>query len=66
MNNTPMWLVYREESTGKLHYQHWRDVPEVGTLIDPDTGDDLQLVGWTATTPEDIVADRHGRRGYAY
>lgn len=46
MNTSDMFLVYRDE-TGILHTQHWSDLVEIGTLIDPDTGDDMELVGWT-------------------
>lgn len=45
-SDTPMWLVY-VDSVGTYHYQPWRDVTSVGTLIDADTGDDMELVGWT-------------------
>ena len=38
--------VYEAED-GTLHYQRWRDVAAVGGLVDPETGDDLELVGWT-------------------
>lgn len=45
-NTGPMWLIYRD-SGGKLKSQPWGDLEEVGPLIDPDTGDDLDLVGWS-------------------
>ena len=41
-----MWLIYHDRH-GRPHYQHWRDLPEAGTLIDPDDGEDMELVGWT-------------------
>jgi hypothetical protein len=40
-----MWLVYTDRN-GDKNYQHWRDLVECGTLIDPVTGDDMELVGW--------------------
>lgn len=46
MNTSDMFLVYRDEE-GILHTQHWSDLVEVGTLINPDTGDDMELIGWT-------------------
>lgn len=41
-----MYLVYRAED-GTLHYQYWGDVAAVGGLVDPETGDDMELIGWT-------------------
>lgn len=38
-------LVYRGED-GTLHTQAAEDLVESGTLIDPDTGDDMDLIGW--------------------
>ena len=40
-----MYLVYQDEA-GSHHYQYWADVQDVGTLIDSETGDDMELVGW--------------------
>lgn len=45
-----MWLAYVDRDGGR-HYQPWQDVTEVGTLIDPDSGDDMEMVGWTTTAP---------------
>jgi len=45
-----MWLVYAD-CNGDHHYQPRQDVAEVGTLIDPESGDDMEMVGWTTTTP---------------
>jgi hypothetical protein len=52
-NTYPMWLVYLDEQ-GVKHYQHWMDLPEAGTLIDPESGDDMELVGWTTHNPNII------------
>ena len=41
-----MWLVYTDER-GKKHYQPWQDLVEVGTLIDEESGDDMEMIGWT-------------------
>ena len=38
-------LIYRDEA-GNLHEQRAEDLPNCGTLIDPDNGDDMELVGW--------------------
>lgn len=45
-NTSEMYLVYRDES-GSLLPQSWGEIVQNGTLIDPDTGDDLDIVGWT-------------------
>lgn len=46
----PMWLVYVAED-GTQHFQPWADIDTAGPLIDPHTGDDLQVVGWTTEEP---------------
>lgn len=38
-------LVYRDED-GNLYDQPAADLTEVGGLIDPETGEDLQLIGY--------------------
>lgn len=45
-----MWLVYVDAHGGR-HFQPWHDVVSVGTLIDPDTGEDMETVGWTTEAP---------------
>lgn len=45
VNTTPMFLVYVAED-GTAHEQPFRDVPVSGSLIDPDTGDDMPIIGW--------------------
>ena len=45
INTGPMELVY-QDSSGNLHSQPWSDLVESGTLIDPDTGDDMPIIGW--------------------
>lgn len=49
-----MFLVYRDEH-GKNHEQPWGDVCSSGTLIDPDSGDDMEIVGWA--TPDATMTD---------
>lgn len=49
MQTSDMFLVYRD-AKGILHTQHWSDLMEVGTLIDPDTEDVLELIGWTTSS----------------
>lgn len=41
-----MWLVYLSDSN-KEYLQPWQDLVSAGTLIDPDTGDDMEIIGWT-------------------
>jgi hypothetical protein len=43
-------LVYRD-SVGNLHEQPVVDVVEVGTLIDPETGDDMEIIGINISNP---------------
>lgn len=45
-----MWLVYKDLD-GETHHQPWQDLTSVGTLIDPESGDDMEIVGWTTTAP---------------
>ena len=40
-----MHIVYTDEK-GHLYDQSLSDLPDVGTLIDPDTGDDMEIVGY--------------------
>lgn len=46
MDTSDMWLYYKD-SKGVEHRQHWKDLVEVGTLIDPETGDDMEIIGWS-------------------
>lgn len=55
-NTDAMFLIYRD-SEGRRFTQHWQDLIEMGTLFDPETGEDLELIGWhsavkTATQAE--------------
>lgn len=38
-------LIYQDEDGG-LHEQFAVDLVESGTLINPETGEDMDLVGW--------------------
>lgn len=40
-----MYIVYTDEQK-RLYEQPLSDLPDVGTLIDPDTGDDMEIVGY--------------------
>lgn len=40
-----MHIVYTDEQK-RLYDQPLSDLPDVGTLIDPDTGDDMEIVGY--------------------
>ena len=44
-NTALMWLVYRD-SQGNFQEQHWQDLAVYGNLIDPETGDDWEIIGW--------------------
>lgn len=50
INNSAMWLVYID-SEGNHHHQPYDELTQAGTLIDPHTGDDMDLVGWTTSQP---------------
>lgn len=51
---TDLVLVYRGKN-GTEYEQPLADIQEVGTLIDPDDGDDLELIGWRFATAEGFV-----------
>lgn len=46
---TEMELVYKDEN-GELHTQPWGDLVSSGTLTDPETGDDMDIIGWFTNT----------------
>ena len=48
--NYPVFLVYVSEDGG-YHFQPLTDLPAVGMLVDLETGDDMELVGWTHVEP---------------
>lgn len=48
INVSDMFLIY-EGDNGEHYYQHWMDVVNDGTLIDPETGEDMKIIGWTST-----------------
>lgn len=45
-NLDSMHIVYTDEQK-RLYEQPLSDLPDSGTLIDPDTGDDMTIVGYT-------------------
>jgi hypothetical protein len=47
---TPMFLVYAD-STGAHHFQPWQDTFTSGSLVDPGTDADMDVVGWSAEPP---------------
>jgi hypothetical protein len=61
VNQGPMWLVYVSED-GENHYQPWTDLVEAGTLTDPETGEDMQMVGWTINNPAWEIPQRKSVR----
>lgn len=50
------FLVYADENGGQ-HYQPVADVVSVGTLIDPDSGDDMELVGWSKSDGGEVSTE---------
>lgn len=52
-------LQYRAED-GTTYTQPLSDITEAGTLIDPETGDDLELVGWLPAEHQDYVLLKGG------
>ena len=48
-NTSTMHLIYQNPQ-GQEFSQHWQDLTEMGTLVDPETGDDLELIGWHSDT----------------
>jgi hypothetical protein len=50
VETSQMFLVYKD-GDGEYHYQSWEDVQECGGLIDPETGDDMKLIGWVTELP---------------
>ncbi|KMV19645.1 hypothetical protein ACT17_06295 [Mycolicibacterium conceptionense] len=51
INTSEMWLVYQSDN-GKYYAQPWGDVATAGGLIDPDTGDDMEVIGWTTNAAD--------------
>lgn len=49
-------LVY-VDGEGNRHYQPVSDVPDAGTLIDPETGDDMELIGWSTSDGGEVSTD---------
>lgn len=41
-----MHIVYTDEQK-HLYEQPLSDLPDSGTLIDPDTGNDMEIIGYT-------------------
>ncbi len=57
IETSDMWLVY-EDSSGNKHYQPWTDLVECGTLIDPESDEDMEMIGWTTERNKRIEALR--------
>lgn len=56
-NTNPMVLIY-QNSEGDRYIQHWQDLTEMGTLVDPETGDDMELIGWQSLQTDGLDALR--------
>jgi hypothetical protein len=48
-----MWLVYSSihNGTRRVIYQPWNELCESGTLVDPETDEDMEMIGWTISNP---------------
>ena len=46
MNDIELLILIYQNENGDLFEQYAADLVCSGTLIDPETGDDLDLVGW--------------------
>lgn len=44
-------LVYRDAS-GEEHHQPASDLMEAGTLVDPETDEDMDMIGWLETSDD--------------
>ncbi len=51
---TDIILQYRSED-GTVFEQPLADIQEAGTLIDPDSGNDLELTGWKFANGQDYI-----------
>lgn len=49
---TQIILMYTAPD-GTVYERPLTDLPEAGTLIDPETGDDLELTGWRPAADDD-------------
>jgi hypothetical protein len=47
-STSPAYLIYRD-GEGRSHHQSWAGIEDQGALIDPDTGDDMPIVGWSVS-----------------
>lgn len=54
INTADMFIVYKDKN-GQFSYQHYIDQLNDGNLIDEDTGDDLEAIGWTLNPPADKI-----------
>lgn len=48
IHTTPMFLVFRQ-AHGTTHFLPWDELTSTGVPIDPDTGTDMELIGWSTT-----------------
>lgn len=43
-----LYLVYRDDQDN-YHYQPWEEIDSTGNLIDPESGEPYEIVGWSRT-----------------
>lgn len=58
-DTTDITLIYRNLD-GEEFEQPLSDLPEAGILIDPESGDDLELLGWKFTRGDSYVVVEGG------
>ena len=56
VDKSEAYIVYEDEN-GHNHYQPWRDVTDVGVLIDPESGEDMEVVGWSKSDNGEVRTD---------
>lgn len=49
-----MFLIYHIVGKDQYVCRHYLDTPENGNYSHPETGEDLRLVGWSPTVPENM------------
>lgn len=48
IHTSALFLIY-QDAQGEFHSQPWQDLTTAGTLVDPVTDGDMELVGWSTT-----------------
>lgn len=48
IHTSPMYLVFRE-AHGATHFIPWADLTTAGVPVDPETGTNMALIGWSTS-----------------